>query len=178
MGLEVDEAVPQHWRDCAVTRRELAQVPRRYLFPEPVQEADVVVILGGWDGTHDAASWARLANKPIVPVAAFGLAAAEIFEDEVASFDRRPTGRISLEEFQILGDLSEPSMNVYYEVGYAQALGKDVVATAREGTKLPFDLFDIPTLFWDSQDTLETKLKFEVARLAAKFGREIGAATS
>jgi hypothetical protein len=239
------------------------QVPRRYLFPEPVQEADVVVILGGWDGTHYAASWARLANKPIVPVAAFGLAAAEIFEDEVASFERRPTARISLEEFQILnrmlqvfdvdalnafahdvvtlaerlitptdvfvimsfaekgdlkdayntflrvckaagfnaykvdhhfdrsqrivpavmnairrsafiiGDLSEPSMNVYYEVGYAQALGKDVVATAREGTKLPFDLFDIPTLFWDSQDTLETKLKLEISRLAPKFGREI-----
>ena len=227
-----------------------------------------MVILGGWDGTHYAASWARLANKPIVPVAAFGLAAAEIFEDEVASFDRRPTGRISLEEFQILnrilqvfdadalnafahdvvtlaerlitptdvfvimsfaekgdlkdayntflrvckaagfnaykvdhhfdrsqrivpavmnairrsafiiGDLSEPSMNVDYEVGYAQALGKDVIVTAREGTKLPFDLFDIPTLFWDSQDMLETKLKLEITRLAPKFGREIGGAAS
>jgi len=243
------------------------QVPRRYLFPEPVQEADVVVILGGWDGTHYAASWARLANKPIVPVAAFGLAAAEIFDDEVANFDRRP-GRMTLEEFHILnrmlqefdadtlntfardvvtlaerlitptdvfvimsfaekgdlkdayntfvrvckaagfnaykvdhhfdrsqrivpavinairrsafiiGDLSEPSMNVYYEVGYAQALGKDVIATARENTKLPFDLFDIPTLFWDSQDTLETKLKFEITRLAPKFGREIGGSAS
>jgi hypothetical protein len=69
-------------------------------------------------------------------------------------------------------------MNVYYEVGYAQALGKDVIATARENTKLPFDLFDIPTLFWDSQDTLETKLKFEITRLAPKFGREIGGSAS
>jgi hypothetical protein len=244
------------------------QVPRRYLYPESVQEADVVIIVGGRDGTHYAASWARLANKPIVPVAAFGLAAAEIFEDEVANFDRRPTGRITLEEFEILNrmlqvldadtlstfardvvtlaerlitptdvfvimsfaekgdlkdayntflrvcktagfiaykidhhfdrsqrivpavmnairrsafiisDLSEPSMNVYYEVGYAQALGKDVIATAREGTRLPFDLFDIPTIFWDSQDTLETKLKLEIGRLAPRFGREIVGATS
>jgi hypothetical protein len=78
----------------------------------------------------------------------------------------------------IISDLSEPSMNVYYEVGYAQALGKDVVATARESTKLPFDLFDIPTIFWDSQDTLETKLKLEIGRLAPRFGREIVSVTS
>ena len=64
-------------------------VPRGLVFPEPVQEADVVIIIGGWDGTHYAASWARLANKPIVPVAAFGMAAMEIYQDEVACFDLR-----------------------------------------------------------------------------------------
>ena len=238
------------------------QVPRRYTFPEPVQEADVIIILGGWDGTHYAASWARLANKPIVPVAAFGLAAAEIFEDEVASFDRRNASRITLDEFQILNrvlpglhpealegfakdvvslaerlitptdafvimsfaekghlkdayntfirvcdkahfkafkidhhfdrsqrivpgivsairrsafiiaDVSEPRPNVYYELGYAQALGKDVIITAQEGTQLPFDIYDVPTLYWDSQDTLETKLTMEVGRIAEKFGRD------
>jgi hypothetical protein len=55
----------------------------------PLSHADVVIIIGGWDGTHYAASWARLANKPIVPVAAFGMAAMEIYQDEVACFDLR-----------------------------------------------------------------------------------------
>ena len=212
-------------------------VPRGFVFPEPIQEADVVIILGGWDGTHYAASWARLANKPLVPVAAFGLAAAEVFEDEVSSFERRYGARLTMDEFQILNrlladwrpetvrafakdvvslaerlitptdvfvvmsfaekghlrdayntfqrvckangffafkvdhhldpkqrivpaimnsirrsafviaDVSEPRPNVYYELGFAQALGKNIVITAFEGTSLPFDIFDVPTLY-------------------------------
>ena len=240
-----------------------SHVPRGLIFPEPIQEADVVIILGGWDGTHYAASWARLANKPLVPVAAFGLAAAEIFEDEVASFERRYATRLTLDEFQILNrflpnweqetvrmfakdvvslaerlitptdvfvimsfaerghlkdayntfkrvckdngfnafkvdnhldpqqrivpailsairrsafiitDVTEPRPNVFFELGFAQALGKDIVTTAQEGTALPFDIFDVPTLFWDCQDTLETKLQVEISRLGQKFGRQL-----
>jgi len=236
-------------------------VPRGFIFPEPIHEADVVVILGGWDGTHYAASWARLANKPLVPIAAFGLAASEIFEDEVSSFERRYATRLALDEFQILNrllpnlqddtlegfakdvvslaerlitptgvfvimsfadkghlrdayntfqrvckdngfdafkvdhhldpqqrivptilssirrsafiisDVSEPRPNVYYELGFAQALGKDIITTAAEGTQLPFDIFDVPTLFWDCQDTLERKLQTEISRISQKFGR-------
>jgi hypothetical protein len=222
-----------------------------------------VIILGGWDGTHYAASWARLANKPLVPIAAFGLAAAEIFEDEVASFERRYATRLTLDEFQILNrllpnweqetvkmfandvvslaerlitptdvfvimsfaekghlkdayntfkrvckdngfnafkvdnhldsqqrivpailsairrsafiitDVTEPRPNVFYELGFAQALGKDILTTAQEGTELPFDIFDVPTLFWDCQDTLEKKLQVEISRLGQKFGRQL-----
>jgi hypothetical protein len=238
-----------------------SQVPRGFAFPEPVQESDVVIIIGGWEGTHYAASWARLANKPLVPVAAFGLAAAEIFEDEVSSFERRYAMRLNLDEFQILNrllanlepdvvdafakdvillaerlitptdafvimsfaekghlkdayntfrrvceangfkafkvdnhldpkqrivpgimnairrsafiiaDVSDPRPNVYYELGYAQALGKEVITTAFEGTPLPFDIFDVPTLYWDCQDTLERKLQTEISRIGLKFGR-------
>ncbi|SRR6266498_3512819 len=81
------------------------QVPRGFFYPEPIQEADVVIILGGWDGTHFAASWARMANKPIVPVASFGQAAAEIFEEEILSFDKRYANRISIDEYHILNRL-------------------------------------------------------------------------
>jgi hypothetical protein len=237
-------------------------VPKGFSFPEPIEEADAVIILGGWDGTHYAASWARLANKPLVPIAAFGLAAAEIFEDEMSAFDRRYAARLTLDEYQILdrllpnwqpstldafakdvislaerlitpkdvfvvmsfadkphlkdayntfqrvckdngflgfkidhhidpkqrivpsifssikrsafiiADVSEPRPNVYYELGYAQALGKDIITTAYEGTPLPFDIFDVPTLYWDSQDTLERKIQTEINRLGEKFGRQ------
>lgn len=256
---------PSHSNGKIIRSRmvDWSHVPRGFSFPEPIQEADVIIILGGWDGTHYAASWARLANKPLVPVAAFGLAAAEIFNDELSAFDRRYATRLTLDEFQILNrlfagwpddaivafakdvislaeriitptdvfvvmsfaekghlkdayntfrrvckerkffafkvdhhldpkqrivptildsirrsafiiaDVSEARPNVYYELGYAQALGKDVIVTAFEGTQLPFDIFDVPTLFWDCQDTLERKLESEIGRIAQKFGRQI-----
>jgi hypothetical protein len=243
-----------------------SRVPRGFVFPEPVHEADVIILIGGWDGTHYAASWARLANKPLVPVAAFGLAASEIFQDELTNFERKYATRLTQEEFGtlnrlltnsepetigsfasevvslaermitptevfvimsfaekghlkdayntfkrvcdangfrafkvdqhfdarqrivpsiissirrsafIIADLTEPRPNVYYELGYAQALGKDILTTAQEGTPLPFDVFDIPTHFWDSQDTLERRLQLEIERIAERFGRRRSAA--
>jgi len=60
----------------------------------------------------------------------------------------------------VVADLSSPSPNVYYELGYAQALGKRVLVTAREGgPKLPFDVSDLRTIFWKDQEDLSTKLK-------------------
>jgi hypothetical protein len=47
-----------------------------------------------------------------------------------------------------------------------------VIITAFEGTQLPFDIFDVPTLYWDCQDTLERKIQTEINRLAQKFGRQ------
>lgn len=256
-------ATPSHTAGEILRSRvgDWSHVPRGFVFPEPVQEADVVVIIGGSEGTHYAASWARIANKPLVPVAALGLAAAEIFEDELSSFERRYSARLPVDEFGILNrllpnwdsdtlapfakdvislaerlitptdvfvimsfadkgqfrdayntfrrvcqangfrafkvdehlesrqriipnitsairksafiiaEVSDPTPNVYYELGYAQALGKDIVTTALEGTPLPFDVFDVPTHFWDSQDTLERKLQIEIGRISERFGR-------
>jgi hypothetical protein len=240
------------------TRSQLndwSQIPRGFIFPEPVQEADAIIIVGGWDGTHHAASWGRLAGKPLLPVATFGGAAAEIYNDEIAVFDRRYGIGIPREDFhhlnRILVDESDASINdyaievlklaerailssevfvimsfedrphlrdayntfrrvcqeksfsaekvdhhldnrerivpaifskikrsafviaevsgakpnVYYELGYARACGKHVIQTAYEGTALPFDVFDVPTHFWESQDTLERKLKLAIDQL-------------
>jgi hypothetical protein len=225
-----------------------SQVPRGLVYPETVQEADVVLVVGGWHGTHFAASWARLAAKPLLPVATFGLAAAEIYKDEVLTFERRYGMRLTLNDYQtlnrvlsdfeqdtitefardvvvlaessiassevfivmsfaergelkdayntfcrvcknkefhaykvdhhvdpkqrivptifdsirrcafVIADVTDAKPNVYYELGYARALGKAVIQTAREGINLPFDVYDVPTLFWDCQDTLEQKL--------------------
>jgi hypothetical protein len=44
-------------------------------------------------------------------------------------------------------------------------LGEDIVLTAREGTTLPFDVFDAPTLNWNCQDTLEKRLEAELTRV-------------
>ncbi len=224
-------------------------VPRGYNFPEPIREGDAVIIVGGWSGTQYAASWARLADKPIVPVATFGQAAADIFNDELQNFEHRYANRIPLHKYEILNrvlprvteqawieefaknvvslteelisskevfiimsfsekvrlldaydtfcnvckanhfdafkvddhidntqrivptvlesirravfiiaDVSEPRPNVYYELGFAQALGKRVITTAHEGTQLPFDIFDVPTFYWKGQHDLREGL--------------------
>ena len=79
-----------------------SEIPRGLVFPEPIQKADAIIIVGGWDGTQRAASWARLAGKPLLPVATFGDAAADIFKDELATYDRRYGAMIPIDEYQIL----------------------------------------------------------------------------
>ncbi len=241
--------------------QDWAQIPRGLVFPEPIQEADAVIIVGGWEGTHYAASWSRLAGKPLIPVASFGGAAADIYRDELAMFERRYGARIPPEEYhllnRILADESDAAMeahaaevlglaertilssdvfvvmpfedkghlrdayktfqrvcerkkftamrvdnhldgnarivpaifakirhsafviaelsgarpNVFYELGFARALGKAVIHTAYKGTELPFDVFDVPTHFWDSQSELEEKLDAAIDQLAGSLGQ-------
>jgi hypothetical protein len=49
----------------------------------------------------------------------------------------------------VVADVSTASPNVFYELGYAQALGRSVIVTAKRGTKLPFDIVDVPVVYWD-----------------------------
>lgn len=71
----------------------------------------------------------------------------------------------------IIADVSEGSPNVFYEVGFARALGKDVIMTAQKGTRLPFDLGDVPTIFWEDQTDLRESLEKCLAGLMGKYGR-------
>jgi hypothetical protein len=71
----------------------------------------------------------------------------------------------------VIADVSEPSPNVFYEIGYAKALGKEVIVTAKNGTPLPFDIWDVPTIFWEIQDDLKVGLRKRVAGLAGARGR-------
>jgi hypothetical protein len=71
----------------------------------------------------------------------------------------------------VIADVSEGSPNVFYEVGFARALGKDVIMTARKGTELPFDVGDIPAIFWEIQDDLKEGLRKCFANLKSKYGR-------
>jgi hypothetical protein len=57
---------------------------RKLSVPEPINQADVLILVGGYgdaSGTYTANNWARQVGKPILPVATFGMAAADIFED-------------------------------------------------------------------------------------------------
>jgi len=71
----------------------------------------------------------------------------------------------------IIADLSEQKPNIYYELGFAQGLDIPVVATAKKGTILPFDVADIPTIYWDTQKELKTDLEKKISQIALKQGR-------
>jgi hypothetical protein len=214
-----------------------------FYIPESVRESDVVILIGGFEGTFRAANWARIAKKPLLPFTAFGGAAAKIYEEEVNEFDAKYAGlveRFDYEELNtvkpdwskhaesivllaekvaasrlvvvimsysprpelddayytlrqvtgelgyechrvteentegrilpeilerirqsafVLVDLTELRPNVFYELGYADGLSKRVIVTAQKGTELPFDVKDIPTIFWEGQNQLREDLK-------------------
>ena len=62
-------------------------------------------------------------------------------------------------------DLTELKVNVLFEFGFADGLGQEFIVTAREGTDLPFDVHDVPTIFWKADDlakfrkSLETRVR-------------------
>ncbi|MBT8267074.1 MAG: hypothetical protein KJP20_11060 [Bacteroidia bacterium] len=225
--------------------------------PEPVELADVVIAVCGFDGTQKAANWARIANKPLLPLVKFGGAAKAIYAEERKKYDNSGSHHISLDDFENLAETSvsdeelaadviniaerikvsndafvimsftddpalidayqtfkdvcsefdppydckrmdeitdnkriTPAMfaniknsafvivelsmerpNVYYEMGYADALDKPMIATAKEGTKIHFDAKDVPIIFWNSQKQLKEDLRLRIQQIASKQGR-------
>jgi hypothetical protein len=76
--------------------------------PEPIQRADAVVLVGGFQGTFRAANWARFAKKPLLPVTRFGGTAAQVYSKELSDFDSRYGGRISKSDYENLSELESP----------------------------------------------------------------------
>jgi len=68
----------------------------------------------------------------------------------------------------VLADVSETSPNVFYELGFARGLGKPVILTARKGTELPFDVGDIPVIFWEIQRDLKDSLRKRLVDMKAR----------
>jgi hypothetical protein len=213
-----------------------------FYIPEQVQQADAVILVGGFEGTLRAANWARIARKPLLPFTAFGGAAEQVYAQELNDFDPKYAGLVERLEYEQLNslksdwtdhatdlialaekvaesrsvlvimsyadrpdledayatfcavaeelrykcervteenaadrilpeilerirragftivDLTDLRPNVFYELGYADGLGKKVIVTAKEGTELPFDVKDIPTVFWSGQQQLRRSL--------------------
>jgi hypothetical protein len=229
---------------------------KRLQAPEPIQLADVVIVIGGSEGTMRAANWARIDKKPLLPVTVFGGVAADLYNEELKDFDRNYAERIDQNDYELLNqvctdwnkiakdivslaelllspkdvfvvmsfsgdskledaydsfseickefkyecsrvndtnlvgriipeiesrikksafvivDLTEAKPNVYYELGYAQGKNKQVVLTASQGTELPFDVADIPTIFWEGQKQLKDRLREKVRKIASSQGRQ------
>ncbi len=224
--------------------------------PEVIQNADVVVLLGGFYGTFRAANWARLDRKPLLPFASFGGAAKEVHKVESGRFASTYAGKISRLEYDqvlrslsndwkdlafktvslaekmvttrdvfvvmsfkespqykdlytsiqrvckgfdyeakrvdesnllkriipeitrqvrqsafVIADVTEQKANVFYELGFADGIGKEVILVAQKGTEVPFDITDVPVLFWDSFADFEEELKKRVEHIGRWQGR-------
>ncbi len=101
----------------------------------------------------------------------FGFEAVRI--DDVVSLDRiipRILKRIRRSAF-VIADVTDTSPNVFYELGYAEGLGRPVIRTAKEGTVLPFDIVDSPVLFWSSLEELKGKLQPLLREVESTLGR-------
>ena len=59
----------------------------------------------------------------------------------------------------VIAEITPANPNVYYEVGYAHALGKPTILIAEAGTKLPFDVSPFRTLFYEN--TIDGKRRIE-----------------
>jgi nucleoside 2-deoxyribosyltransferase len=226
----------------------------RLYIPEPIYDADSVIIVGGKEGTQCAANWARIAKKPLLPITAFGGAGQDVFEEEIRDFREKYADRIERLQYDalnqvlsdpvklatevvalaarmqasssvftvmsfspdpklidafdtfketctefsfdcskvddaadverivpaifdrirkaafVIADLTDQRPNVLYELGYAQGLGKPCIITAYKGTTLPFDVHDIPTIFWESQKQLKEQLRERIKAIAFAHG--------
>lgn len=70
--------------------------------PEPIDHADVVIFVRGFDGINRAALWADSKQKPLLPVASFGGASQKLYKRELNRLEQHYTGRISRDDFIIL----------------------------------------------------------------------------
>lgn len=67
-------------------------------------------------------------------------------------------GSIQRAEF-LIADLTHNRPNVYYEIGYAEALGKSVILTARHDTRPHFDLYGMKILYYTNMVNFRSQLK-------------------
>jgi hypothetical protein len=78
---------------------------RKLAVPEPINQADVLILLGGYgdaSGTYTAANWARQTGTPILPVATFGMASGDIFDDLPDTLEKIKITGLSQDDLQVL----------------------------------------------------------------------------
>jgi hypothetical protein len=73
----------------------------------------------------------------------------------------------------VIADVTEHSANVFYEIGFAEGIGRPVIVTAKRDTPLPFDIADIPVIFWSDQDELRDRLKRRIKEIGPGRRRRI-----
>lgn len=70
----------------------------------------------------------------------------------------------------VIVDLTESRPNVYFELGYAAALGKRIVLTAKEGTEVHFDVNGLKRIEWKDFVDLRNKLRPVIKEIEKAFG--------
>ena len=72
----------------------------------------------------------------------------------------------------IVAEITPPNPNVFYELGYAHAMGKPTILLAERGRDLPFDIRGYRCIFYDNtiggKTAVETNLKKHLANIKGR----------
>ncbi len=70
----------------------------------------------------------------------------------------------------VIADLTKNRGGVYYEAGYAEGLGKQVILTCKnkDRKKIHFDVAQKNTIFWDDEGELEKRLSSLISEIIVK----------
>ncbi len=64
----------------------------------------------------------------------------------------------------LICDLTNERPNVYYELGYAHSLQKNVILVAKEGTNIHFDIKDYNVIFYKNYSQLEKRISHRIGK--------------
>jgi hypothetical protein len=67
----------------------------------------------------------------------------------------------------VVADLTDAKVNVFYEAGYAQGLGKITIYLAGTGAAIPFDVKDYPVIYYPNLRELKSSLSERLEAIKA-----------
>jgi hypothetical protein len=70
----------------------------------------------------------------------------------------------------VIAEVSIPNPNVYYELGYAAAKGKQTILLAKKGTQLPFDVHSRRCIQYTDDDAGQERLDSDLYRYLSDLG--------
>jgi hypothetical protein len=102
--ITADQDSPEHvpWLVRRLPFRDWDPAEEKWSVPEPIQQCDVAIVMGGGPKTLRAANLCRLARKPLVPITALSGAAVEVFANELSRFPEVYEGRVSRDRYSLL----------------------------------------------------------------------------
>lgn len=148
------EEINRECCDPAEHARKIIHVAERLLIPRVV--FPIYSFHSKWKEVHSAFTKAGKRNKFSVTRTDEGFSMERI--------NARIESGIYTSAF-VMVDISEPSPNVFFELGLAKGCGKPMIVTAKEQTQLPFDLADISVIFWKDEAELIRLLDHKIDEL-------------
>jgi hypothetical protein len=74
----------------------------------------------------------------------------------------------------VIAEITPADPNVFYELGYAQALGKPTILLAQRGGKLPFDVASYRVVFYDDSIGGKSRVEEDLARHLDAISQSVG----
>jgi len=74
----------------------------------------------------------------------------------------------------VIAEITPANPNVFYELGYAQALGKPTILLAQRGGKLPFDIASYRVVFYDDSIGGKSRVEEDLAKHLDAISQSVG----